>query len=74
MNTVRIRIRHNPSTSGSSYAEVKVFSEQVKAKELKVWLCVHYSDTWADPGSHTIPSAWSGLPFNVLKDSVFQYT
>ncbi len=74
MNTVRIRIWHNPTTSGSSYAEVKAFSEQVRAKGLKVWLCVHYSDTWADPGNQTIPAAWNGLPFNILKDSVFQYT
>jgi arabinogalactan endo-1,4-beta-galactosidase len=41
---------------------------------LKFLLDFHYSDTWADPGRQTKPAAWSGLPYEVLKDSVYQYT
>lgn len=74
MNTVRIRIWHDPSTSASSFEEVKEFSKLVKSKGLFVWLCVHYSDHWADPGQQAKPAAWENLSFEVLKDSVFQYT
>ena len=34
---------------------------------MKVWITVHYSDTSADPGTQTKPTAW-------VKDSVYVYT
>lgn len=74
MNTVRIRLWHQAVSSASSFAEVKAFSEDVRSKGMKVWLTVHYSDTWADPGHQETPSAWSHLPFELLKDSVYRYT
>lgn len=74
MNVVRIRLWHSPEKQHSSFEEVLAFSELVKSKGLQTWLTVHYSDTWADPGHQSKPAAWSGLSFNVLKDSVFQYT
>ena len=73
-NTVRIRLWHTPSNQHSSFDEVYTFSKRVKAAGLKVWLDLHYSDTWADPGSQIKPSAWSALSFTVLKDSVYNYT
>ncbi|MBP9078458.1 MAG: glycosyl hydrolase 53 family protein [Haliscomenobacter sp.] len=73
-NTVRIRLWKDPQGSTSSLAEVKTFAEKVKAKGLKVWLCVHYSDTWADPGQQTTPKAWQNLSFALLKDSLSAYT
>ena len=73
-NTVRLRVWHSPSTEHSSLEEVKYFSDEIKAKGMKVWLTMHYSDTWADPAKQDMPSAWKNLPFEVLKDSVFQYT
>jgi arabinogalactan endo-1,4-beta-galactosidase len=41
---------------------------------MKVWLTVHYSDTWADPGSQTPPSDWTSLSFANLKTAVSNYT
>jgi arabinogalactan endo-1,4-beta-galactosidase len=35
---------------------------------------VHYSDTWADPGQQSKPSAWNNLSFNQLKSQFEQYT
>ena len=29
----------------------------------KVWLTVHFSDTWADPAHQTTPLEWQGLSF-----------
>jgi beta-galactosidase len=34
----------------------------------------HYSDTWADPGKQFKPSAWKGLSFLLLTDSVYEFT
>jgi len=74
MNIVRIRLWHTPADAHSSFEEVKAFSDLVKSKGLQTWLTVHYSDTWADPGSQSKPAAWDDLSFDVLKDSVFNYT
>ncbi len=74
MNTVRLKLWYQPETSAASFDEVKAFSERIKAKGLKVWLTVHYSDTWADPGNQDTPEAWTNLSFSALKDSVGDYT
>ncbi|MBK9356408.1 MAG: glycosyl hydrolase 53 family protein [Bacteroidales bacterium] len=74
MNTVRIRLWKNPVTPHSGFTEVKAFSEKVRAMGLKVWITVHYSDTWADPGSQIIPAAWASLGYYAVKDSLYAYT
>lgn len=73
-NAIRIRLWKNPSDAHSGLAEVKAFAQRVKTAGLKVWLTVHYSDTWADPGSQTKPLAWQSMDFNTLKTSVTDYT
>jgi hypothetical protein len=35
----------------------------VKHAGLKVWLTVHYSDTWADPGVQNTLDEWKNLSF-----------
>lgn len=74
VNTVRLRIWHSPVSGHSSLAEVKTFSDRIKAKGMKVWLTVHYSDTWADPGHQEKPQAWNTASFTDLQDSVYKYT
>ncbi len=73
-NTVRVRLWNNPSTPHSGMAEVLAFSQSIKAKGMKVWLDLHYSDSWADPGTQTKPAAWEGLTTAQLKDSVYAFT
>ncbi|WP_242158554.1 glycosyl hydrolase 53 family protein [Aestuariivivens sediminis] len=73
-NTIRLRLWHTPDNEHSSLAEVKSFANEIKAKGIKVWLDIHYSDTWADPEMQEKPKAWDNLSLEVLKDSVFQYT
>jgi arabinogalactan endo-1,4-beta-galactosidase len=73
-NTIRVRLWHTPSNVHSGFEEVVEFSERVRAKGFKVWLTVHYSDTWADPGHQTKPAAWSTLNLTDLSDSVYNYT
>lgn len=73
-NAIRIRLWKNPSDSHSGLTEVKAFAQRVKSAGLKVWLTVHYSDTWADPGHQTKPIAWQSMNFTTLKTAVTDYT
>lgn len=74
VNTVRIRLWNNPATVHSSFSEVKTFAARVRAMGMKIWLSLHYSDTWADPGHQQTPAAWAGLSFTTLKDSLYNFT
>lgn len=73
-NTVRLRLWHTPSNEHSSLDEVAAMADRVKAAGLKVFLAIHYSDTWADPGHQSPPVVWQGLSLVDLKDSVYLYT
>ena len=73
-NTVRIRLWKNPSVNQSTFNEVKTLAARAKNAGFKVWLTVHYSDTWADPGNQTTPAEWQNLSFNNLKTAVENYT
>lgn len=73
-NAVRIRLWKDPEGMTSSFEEVKAFAERVKQEGMQVWLTVHYSDTWADPGEQETPSAWQGLAFEDLKAEMLAYT
>lgn len=72
-NTVRFRLWVNPADGNSSLAEVKTLSEQARLSGLNIWLCIHFSDTWADPGNQETPLAWRNLSITELGDSVESY-
>lgn len=74
INTARLRLWHSPADEHASFEEVEAFSNELKALGLKVWLTVHYSDWWADPGSQVTPAAWQNADYETLKDSVYNYT
>ncbi len=74
LNTVRLKLWKNPVTNDASLSEVKTFTNRLKTMDLKIWLNIHYSDTWADPGNQKTPLQWQGLTFNALKDSIYNYT
>jgi arabinogalactan endo-1,4-beta-galactosidase len=81
-NLVRVRLWHNPQwlaplTGGKLYSnlyDVEKTIQRAKASGMAVNLDIHYSDTWADPGTQTMPAAWNGLSAAILKDSVYNYT
>jgi arabinogalactan endo-1,4-beta-galactosidase len=50
-NYVRVRLWHTPLNGNSGLAEVKNLAQRIRQQGMKVWLTVHYSDTWADPGN-----------------------
>ena len=74
INTVRLRLWVDPSDEHSSLEEVRAFSEQLKEKGFRVWLCLHYSDWWADPQKQITPEVWEDLDYETLKDTVYEYS
>ena len=74
LNTIRIRLWHSPGNRHSGLEEVRAFATEMKAQGFQIFVTIHYSDTWADPGNQNKPQAWEGLPLNVLGDSVYNYT
>jgi len=47
---------------------------RVKNAGLKLLLDFHYSDTWADPGKQSKPSAWASLTFPQLVQQIRDYS
>lgn len=74
VNTVRLRLWVNPIDTISGLQQVSDFAEELRAFGFHIWLCLHYSDTWADPGRQITPQQWQGLSFAELRDSVYDYT
>jgi len=81
-NYIRLRIFVNPENP-KGYAPEQGYcglghtikmAQRVKAAGMKLLLDFHYSDFWADPQQQNKPSAWAGLDFETLKDSVRTYT
>lgn len=74
INTIRLKLWVNPANEHSGFNEVKVFSQNLKNRGFKIWLALHYSDSWADPSQQLTPSQWQGLDFDDLKTQVYNYT
>ena len=74
INTIRLRLWHSPDGGVNDIEATLKLAERLKVAGLDLMLDIHYSDTWADPGRQTKPAAWDGLTFEVLKDSVYQYS
>lgn len=76
INMVRLRVWVDPEP-GHGYAgldTVSAFAAELRVAGLGVWLTIHYSDFWADPGQQVKPLAWQNLPFAALRSRVGDYT
>ena len=71
---VRLRLWHDPAEPWHGTAATLAYAERVAAAGLDLMLDFHYSDTWADPGRQTNPTAWRDLDFAALVDSVYAYS
>lgn len=74
INTIRLKLWVSPVNGHSGLSEVKQFSQEIKNNGFKIWLTLHYSDTWADPGQQQLPYLWQNISYTALKDSVYNYT
>jgi arabinogalactan endo-1,4-beta-galactosidase len=41
---------------------------------MKLLIDFHYSDAWADPGKQIKPAAWADLPFDQLRQAMYDHT
>ena len=74
INTLRLRLWVNPMDDHSGFEEVSQFSALLKDMGFKIWLTIHYSDTWADPGHQETPAEWQDLSYAELVNRVKSYT
>ena len=77
VNFARVRLFHTPDRSRELVNDLAydiALAQRIRAAGLGLLLDIHYSDTWADPGSQSKPRAWEGLTFPQLRDSVYAYT
>lgn len=73
----RLRLFHSPSGQGAQVNNLEYTRELAKTCEaagLKLLLCLHYSDTWADPGKQYPPTAWKDQSFEEVEHSTYEYT
>ena len=74
INSVRLRLWVDPDSVHSSLTEVLAFSTELRQMGFNLWLTIHYSDTWADPGNQSKPRAWEKLDYSELLDTMYSYT
>src|SRR3569833_2394315 len=73
VETVRQRVWVDPANGdyGNDY-NIKL-AQRAKAAGLNVYLDLHYSNTWADPGKQNAPSGWP-TEVEALSNKVYNYT
>jgi arabinogalactan endo-1,4-beta-galactosidase len=54
----RLRLWVNPPAGYNNLESDLAFARTLKAAGLKLFLDIHYSDFWADPGKQCIPAGW----------------
>lgn len=78
INTIRLRVFVNPSndrTNGHcSKSETVAMALRAKNMGMRIMIDFHYSDSWADPGQQTKPSAWANHTFPILLTDVYNHT
>ncbi len=74
INAIRLRVWVNPSGGWCNGADVLYKAKRAAAQGQRIMIDFHYSDTWADPGHQTIPSAWAGHSASQLAADVYNHT
>ncbi len=74
MNFARLKVWVDPADGYNDKRHVLAMARRVKAHRMGLSIDFHYSDTWADPGHQTKPAAWADLPFEQLKQALYDHT
>jgi len=74
INSIRLRAWVNPSAGWNNTKDVVAKALRARALGMKIMIDFHYSDTWADPGHQTKPTAWTSLTITKLDSAVYNYT
>lgn len=74
INSIRLRVWVNPADGYCNLDDVLAKAERASKSGMRLMIDFHYSDSWADPGKQTKPSAWSTQNVAGLKQSVYDHT
>ncbi|MBO0951761.1 glycoside hydrolase family 53 protein [Fibrella forsythiae] len=74
VNSIRLRVWVNPQGGWNGADDVLAKAKRANAAGMKLLIDFHHSDSWADPGQQTKPSAWQKLTFAELKKALFDHT
>lgn len=74
LNALRFRVWVNPAGGWSGKKDVIGLCKRAHAKGYKIMISFHYSDTWADSGSQTIPGQWTDHSADALARNVYEHT
>ena len=74
LNALRFRVWVNPSGGWSGKNDVIGLCKRAHAMGFKIMISFHYSDTWADSGSQTIPAQWTDHSAEALAQNVYDHT
>jgi len=73
-NAIRLRVWVNPTGGYCNKQDVLAKAERAQALGMKLMIDFHYSDTWADPGSQTVPAQWKNYNLQQLDSAVASHT
>ena len=73
INTVRFRVWVGNHRDYQADTILKLVNLARKSG-LNIWIDLHYSNTWADPGNQEIPIEWSRTDLGTLKTQLRSYT
>lgn len=74
VNSIRLRVWVNPTNGWNNKQDVLVKAWRAHNLGMRLMIDFHYSDTWADPGSQTPPTAWADYDLEQMKQAVSDHT
>jgi len=74
MNYARLKVWVDPADGYNSKARVLEMARRIERQGMGLVIDFHYSDAWADPGKQIKPAAWADLPFDELRQAVYDHT
>lgn len=74
INAIRLRVWVNPAGGWNGFNDVIAKAKRAKAAGFDIMIDFHYSDSWADPGKQTKPTAWQSYTFEQLMSNVYWHT
>ena len=74
LNSIRLRVWVNPTNGFCGKADVVAAALKVAKMGFRIMIDFHYSDSWADPGQQTKPSAWTNYTTTQLIQAIYDHT
>lgn len=71
---LRLRVWVDPADGYHDIYEIAEMARRAKRERLELLVDLHYSDSWADPGQQTIPTAWEDYGMEELEAAVYDHT